>query len=90
MSWYKCEARHGPGHQSHSVFYEWYDKPLSKEEKKFLFEDVFGDKEWPIGGIRAVGRLPEKVRQNKINLYKSKIDEAQKMLKLLRNNKEKA
>lgn len=54
MVWYKIEASHGPGHQSHSVYYQWKDKELDKEQLEDIFDDYFGDTDWPIGSVKKL------------------------------------
>lgn len=54
MPWYKFHADHGPGHQSHTEFYRFYIEPLDNESRKYVWDELFGDRDWPIGGTRLV------------------------------------
>ena len=82
MPWYKIEADTGPGHQSHYTNYVWQDKRLTHKEKVELFDDEFRDRE-AIGTIITVRRLPAKVRDHKIVMYKQRIENANRMIALL-------
>ena len=82
MPWYKIEANTGPGHQSHFLDYVWRDKRLTKQEKQELFEDALAHSD-AIGSINAIKQLPAKVRDQKIALYKRRIEIANKMLTML-------
>ncbi len=82
MPWYKIEANTGPGHQSHFLDYVWRDKRLTKRKKQELFEDALAHRN-ATGTVTAVRRLPAKVRDRKITLYKRRIENANKMLTML-------
>lgn len=83
MPWYKVEARHGPGHQSRTVYYVWQDHELSEDEKKELFEESFSDLDWPVGDVFMIKKLPKEVYIEKLHHYESSIKAAKRMLKIL-------
>lgn len=85
MPWYKISVDHGGGHQSHSERFVWRDERASKAEREQMFEDFCEDRymENAIGKVRAVAKLPEKVRREKIDDYRYEIDHAKRMLKIL-------
>ena len=82
MPWYKIEAHTGLGHQSHYLDYVWRDEKLTKEEKRWMFEDVFRDRD-AVGDVVVVRRLPVKTRDQKIAMYKQRIEDTNKMLAML-------
>jgi hypothetical protein len=75
MPWYKFYADYGPGHQSHSAEYRWYDKPQSPREKKEEFYRIFGDKEWPVGKCILLKGLPTDIAPQKIQNAQDMIEE---------------
>lgn len=83
MPWYKFTARHGPGHQSKHVSYRYFEKPLTRKERKEEWEDAVGGLNWPIGGVRRVKWLPVVVWHRKALLYQDMKEEAERMLKVL-------
>lgn len=83
MPWYKVEARTGPGHQSHYLNYLWQDKRLTRQEALSLFEDELRHRANPVGSVVAVRRLPAKVRDQKIAMYRGRIENASRMLAML-------
>jgi len=90
MSWYKFAAIYGPGHQSGRTEYRWYEEVLSAKDKRYLFEDVFGDRDYPIGSVTKVTKLPKTIKKDKIALYESNIRHAKSMLVVLRKTTVKA
>jgi len=85
MPWYKFDAIHGPGHQSSSVKYEWYDEEPDENSLKYEWDSWVRDWEWPIGkpGVTKVDELPDEVRHRKIERYKFVIEDAQEMLRII-------
>lgn len=83
MPWYYCYASHGPGHQSSSERIEYSDQKLSREEKEYLFNDLFGECDYPIGDIRLVNSLTRAEWDHMKNTYETRIRFGQKMLKVL-------
>jgi len=85
MPWYRFSANHGPGHQSRSEEYRYFDKRIDKEEKEFQWNYIFDtfEYDWPIGNVTCVRKVPEAVRTNMIEDYKDKKAHAVKMLKVL-------
>lgn len=83
MPWYYCFANHGPGHQSNTEHVKYSDKELSRSEKEDLFDDLFGCYDWPIGQIRKVKSLTRTEKEDLEQVYKGRLREAQKMLKVL-------
>ena len=81
--WYKIEADFGPGHQSHAEYYEWYPRSLTQVQMKIVFEDTFRGREWPIGYVTRIVKLPENVRLAKIGQYERELKNATKMLRIL-------
>ena len=86
MPWYKFEAQHGPGHQSNTINYEWYDddEQLTKEEQREEWECKFRDCDYPIGKVTKLRKLPEHIIKSKIKMYKDDIEHAKEMLKILK------
>lgn len=87
MPWYKFYASHGPGHQSETIFYRWYDEVLNKDLRDEFWQDAFRENEWPIGGVRLCAKLPEKVHREEIDRHNRRIKSAQYMLKVLARTK---
>lgn len=83
MPWYKCVAYHGPGHQSCSVRYEWFETRLGRSQRKALFDEMFENKDRAIGEMREVKRLPQTERERKIADFRGQVSYALKMLALL-------
>jgi hypothetical protein len=83
MPWYRFSANHGPGHQGHTEKYRYFEEKLSSKDKKYYWDSIFDDFEWPIGNVVCVRKVPEAVRTNMIEDYKDKKAHAVKMLKVL-------
>jgi hypothetical protein len=83
MPWYKFHADHGPGHQSHSIYYRFYIEPLNREEKSYEWDEFFKDRDWPIGGVKLIRKVPDIILQKKIQSLKREIKDARAMLKAL-------
>lgn len=81
--WYKFSARHGPGHQGYTEYYEWFEYEPSPDERNEHWEHLFRETDWPIGKVRRVAKLPAKIREEKKEHFKIQIESAQKMLKIL-------
>lgn len=83
--WYKFEAIHGPGHQSHTEEYKWLEPELTGELMGEVWSDwVNGeDMDWPKGSLTAIEKLPEKERLAQIRKYQDRIEDAEYMLKIL-------
>jgi hypothetical protein len=86
MPWYKIFARHGPGHQSNSTFYEWRDRLLDRSGRKALWQDYFANYEYdyPIGQVRLIAKLPEDIHRSKIIGCKANINHSRKLLSVLK------
>jgi hypothetical protein len=83
MPWYKFLADHGPGHQSRTTIFKWYESPLKGEDREEAWHDVFGDERRyndPIGNVRLVKKLSEDVRASKAVDYRRMLDHARLML----------
>lgn len=90
MPWYRIYANHGPGHQSSTEFYRWFEKPLAtKESRKDAWEGIFDDGryDWPIGDVERVDRLPQHIYDEKVSGYWNSINHAKRMLTVLTNTK---
>lgn len=87
MPWYHIYADHGPGHQSHTQFYQWYDEKLSRQEARDQFEAIFADKRWPVGHVTLLQKLPIDVliskRQELVRQLRATKQHTKKMLKIL-------
>jgi len=87
MPWYKFYAMHGPGHQGTTEAYRFYEKPLSRGDREEVWENwVYREGfENAVGrpGVRLIRRLPEKVRQEKIEGFRNEIKHATSMLRSL-------
>lgn len=83
--WFKVYANHGGGHQSYTEEFVWRNERPSKDERKYMWEEMVDGNRMnnAIGGVRLVRALPEKVRTQKIENYKRKIEASMKMLKIL-------
>jgi hypothetical protein len=84
VPWYKFHADHGPGHQSHTTHYRWYDEKLSEGGEEDEWHSLFDDLSWPIGKSTIVKKIPEDVRKRKIENCKLAIKAAKNMLKILK------
>lgn len=91
MPWYRIFASHGPGHQSSTEFYRWYEQSLDTEEKKKAAWEAEFDNghyfDWPIGDVELCGGLPQNIFEEKVEGFKSKIQYANRMLEVLRTTK---
>jgi len=86
MPWYRIFANHGPGHQSSTEFYCWYEKALdTKESRKDAWEESFERYDDAIGDVELVDRLPHHIREQKIEHCRAIIDHTRKMLSVLGN-----
>lgn len=83
MPWYKFYADHGPGHQSHSEFYQWRDQPFEDAQHRHeVWEDAFREKDYPIGKVVLVKKLPEAILLSKRAEFLSKLQRARYLLKV--------
>lgn len=85
MAWYKLHASHGPGHQSSDEEYRWYDGKMDEALKREIWEDWCADLrlDWPIGDMKLVRKLPQEVRERKIEQYRWTMENAKEMLSVL-------
>lgn len=87
MPWYKFHANHGGGHQSHTEEYFFFETPLRKADRKAEWENWIYDRRFggdsSIGDVKLVRKLPEKVREAKLQTAVFKLASAQKMIKQL-------
>lgn len=85
MPWYFVYANHGGGHMSHTEFYHWEDKKLSKQELENLWHEYFDryDREytWPIGAVRLLKKLPIDVKKFRIESDKQKLQSVQRSIR---------
>jgi len=86
MPWYRIHANHGPGHQSHMEFFDWFDKPLDKKGRKAAWDNRFdtGRYDWPIGGVELMKGLPANVLEDKIAGAENSIKHCTRLLGILR------
>jgi hypothetical protein len=82
MPWYKIFCDSGPGHQSHHEFYHWEDKKLTKQDKEYLWEEAFSDRDWPIGDVILVNKLP-------LDYHKKMLSQIQEKIKSFKEDKKK-
>ena len=82
-SWYRFEFNHGPGHQSQTVQYFWYDVVLTTREQREEWDTAAEQFNGAIGSIKAVQQLPTRIRRFKILHCREQIKYSQKMLKIL-------
>jgi hypothetical protein len=87
VPWYKFYATHGPGHQSETVFYRWYDEVLSSDLRNEFWQDEFRDREWPVGYVRRVPRLPRSVWYELVREFEGRLGRAQQILQILAETK---
>ena len=88
MPWYRIFANHGPGHQSSTEVYHFFEKPLNtKERRDDAWEEVFGYGEYddPSGGVELCDKLPQHIHDSKIKSLQSEIEHAHKMLDVLKS-----
>lgn len=87
MPWYRIFASHGPGHQSSSEHYRWFEKELDKQGKEDAWEEIFANEryDWPIGDVEQVRGLPAHILEGKMSGCRSEIAHASKMLGVLQN-----
>lgn len=83
MGWYRFYATHGPGHQSRSERYLYFEEPLSDEEQEERWDALFRHKDWPIGDTEKVDALPEKERERQIRDYRGRLEYVTEMLRVL-------
>jgi len=91
MPWYRIYANHGPGHQSSSEHYRFFEKPLDKAGKKEAWHEIYDDgrHDWPIGDVELVDALPQHIHDSKVASTQASIQSANKMLKILSETKTK-
>lgn len=88
MPWYLIYANHGPGHQSRSESYRYFEKPLkTRDEKRGVWEEEMGTLYDPIGKVIAVDGLPAHVLDAKMVNAQSSIAHYTKMLTVLANTR---
>lgn len=87
MPWYRFNADHGPGHQSHAIKYEYYREPLSKSERREEWDRLFDDKDWPVGRVRIIKAIPEYNKRSRISDCYYELKHAKFMLKVLKKTK---
>ena len=73
MPWYLFKADHGPGHQSSSKEYKYFDRALSEKEKGCAWGHWTDQWEHPVGKVTLVRKLPKAVRSERIEHYQSEI-----------------
>lgn len=84
MPWYKFYAKHGPGHAGYSEGFSFSERPLSRDQRQERWDKLFGNYEYPIGGVKLVRELPRQVLDEKIRGYRASIEFSLKMLHLLK------
>ena len=87
MPWYRFIAHHGPGHQSTTVLYEWFDSQLSRLRQRAAFDRLFEDKDGPVGIVKMVRSLPKEERERKADGFRGQIAYAERMLRRLKETK---
>lgn len=89
MPWYRIFASFGPGHQSSSEHYRFFEKPLDRAGKKDAWEELFDDgrHDWPIGDVELVDSLPQHIHEGKVESAHASIRSANKMLEILTKTK---
>lgn len=80
MPWYKVFCDHGGGHQSHSEYYHWEDKKLTKDDRRQIWEEAFNDLTWPIGDVILVSKLP-------LDYYNKMLSGVQEKIKTFKEEK---
>lgn len=87
MPWYRIFASHGPGHQSSSEHYRWFDKELDEQGRKDAWDEIFANEryDWPIGNVDKVKGLPAHILDGKLSNCRSEIEHAKKMIDVLQN-----
>src|SRR5271157_2547413 len=83
MPWYRIYAMHGPGHQSDSEFFRWYDAPLTAGDKSDVFSDVFDHYDDAIGDVELVAKLPQHIHDEKVSAAEASIQYGYKILGVL-------
>lgn len=87
--WFRLYAMHGGGHQGDSEHYVWRPRRPSANEREEMWKE-WVDRSYlhnAKGGVTLVRKLPEKVRQEKIEDYRRTIKHAQEMLGVLGEDK---
>ncbi len=90
MPWYRLEYRHGAGHQSTDVMYEWFSYELSKEEENELWHEKV-DPYWSdtiYGECERVDHIPEDVHKEKLEFYRRRKESCEYMIALLEDSKQ--
>lgn len=87
MFWYKFLANYGPGHQSKSIEYRFFEYSLDDEELRCELEywarDRFPHTSQIYAKADQVDCLPRDIHKREIQKYKSSIQHAKKMLDIL-------
>ena len=90
MPWYRFYADHGPGHQGQTEKFAYYDESWDEEDLQSEWDD-WCQQNWledAIGDVELVKELPEEKRQEQIRKYRSRVQNAIKMLTILKADKE--
>lgn len=86
MPWYRIFAKHGPGHQSFTEVYRFFEKKMLREEKKEAWDTVFDyGFEYPIGNVQLVKALPQHIYDRQVESAKYDLSHAKRMLNILAN-----
>jgi hypothetical protein len=90
MPWYKIDLSFGPGSQGHDTVYKWSSYELPPDEERELVHAAIDENPYASNaeyGARGksilVSKLPEDVRQEKMNELRNSIKHAEEMLLIL-------
>ena len=66
MPWYRIYASHGPGHQSNYEDYSYFERPLTTDAKRRVWEGHAQSLDCATGGVELARGLPAHILENKI------------------------
>ena len=87
MPWYKFTASIGPDHHSKMEEYEYYSDDWTKEDLYAVWDDWVRNEDYPVGNkgikVELITKLPDKVKESKIEEYQYEKEYAEEMLEIL-------
>jgi hypothetical protein len=85
MPWYFLTFDFGAGHQSHSETYEWSSEVLKGDDREEFWEKYApSHSDHVIGKVRTVKKLPKKVWEENMRIYKHGIGYYRRKIKELK------
>lgn len=89
--WFRFDFHHGPGHQGHSVWFEYVYEPPDRGDSNSevtewmdsMLQDRLGHSSNWTGKYRRVSKLPKAERIRQLRIWKDKLEWAEEMVKSL-------